>query len=280
MRQGQTDLGRVDDPVRWDCLQLHELVSSGTRAPMPMSPLRLHLKLIGGFELTCDDSRIPLPHSAQRLLALLALNERPMLRSYVAGMLWLDSSEARSGGCLRTALWRLRRQGHHLVELDGERLELAHDVAVDVRWLAAAARALSNGNAVPDSDWLDQLTAGGELLPGWYDDWVIMERERTRELWFQTLEAAAENLTAAGRYAAAVVTALPAVEAEPLRESASRVLIKAHLARGNAAEAVRHYALYAKALQRDLGIEPSSEMQTLMAGLRVLPNFPSARDDD
>jgi DNA-binding SARP family transcriptional activator len=243
---------------------------SGQRNPVETRarPGALRLTLMRGFELTCDGLRISLPRSAQRLIAFLALNQRPMLRRYVACMLWLDSSEAQSTASLRTALWRLRRPGHHLIDLDGDCLSIAGDLAVDVHRLEIAARRVGHSDAILEAAELNELTAGGELLPGWYEDWVLLERERTRQLWLQTLEAACEGLTLAGRHAEAVVTALAAVEAEPLRESAHRALIKAHLGGGNRAEALRQFGLYAEALKRELQLEPSDEMQELTNKLR------------
>lgn len=249
-------------------MAMGELAGQRNPVEMPARPGALQLTLMRGFELTCDGLRISLPRSAQRLIAFLALNRRPMLRRYVACMLWLDSTEAQSAASLRTALWRLRRPGYHLVELDGECLNIASDLVVDVRRLEVAARRVSHGDAMLDASELNELTAGGELLPGWYEDWVLMERERTRQLWLQTLEAACARLTLAGRHADAVVIALAAVEAEPLRESAHRVLIKAHLAGGNRMEALRQYGLYADALKRDLQLEPSDEMLELTNKLR------------
>ena len=121
---------------------------------------------------------------------------------------------------------------------------------------------------MPQASELNELVAGGELLPGWYEDWVLMERERTRQLWLQTLEAACARLTLAGRYSDAVVIALTAVEAEPLRESAQTALINAHLAVGNRMEALRQYGLYAEALKRDLQLQPSEQMLKLTSNLR------------
>jgi hypothetical protein len=57
----------------------------------------------------------------------------------------------------------------------------------------------------------------GDLLPGWYDDCVLLERERVRQLHMHALEALAEKLAAAGRYGEAVPAAYAAVVAEPLR---------------------------------------------------------------
>jgi DNA-binding SARP family transcriptional activator len=57
------------------------------------------------------------------------------------------------------------------------------------------------------------------------------------------------------------------VAAEPLRESAHRALIGAHLAEGNPGEALRQYQLFRGLLGRELGIEPSPRIRALLAGL-------------
>ncbi len=100
----------------------------------------------------------------------------------------------------------------------------------------------------------------GDLLPGWYDDWVIVERERIRQLRLHALEVLCENLSRSGRHAQAVDAGLSAVAEEPLRESAQRALIAAHLREGNVSEAVRQYDRYRKLLGASLGLEPSFEV--------------------
>jgi len=72
-----------------------------------------------------------------------------------------------------------------------------------------------------------------ELLPGWYDDWVIVGRERLRQRLLHAVETLSRELVRGGRCAQAVEAALVVVNAEPFRESAHRVLIEAHLAEGN-----------------------------------------------
>src|SRR5688572_24208060 len=75
------------------------------------------LRVLESFHLAYDRAPVRLPMSAQRVLAFLALHERPLQRSYVAGSLWLDLPEARAHASLRSALWRLHRCGHSLVEV-------------------------------------------------------------------------------------------------------------------------------------------------------------------
>ena len=103
-----------------------------------------------------------------------------------------------------------------------------------------------------------------DLLPACYDDWILVECERFHQLRLHALEALCERLTAAERYGEAIDAGLAAVCGEPLRESAHRALIKAHLAEGNYAEAGRQYELCRRILRDELGIVPSEGLRKLM----------------
>src|SRR5439155_13802850 len=98
----------------------------------------LELGLLRGFELLDRDRQVRLPFSAQRVLAFLALHDRPLQRVYVAGSLWLDSTEAHANASLRTALWRLRRPSCRLVEATPTHVPLAPAVPLDGREAKAA----------------------------------------------------------------------------------------------------------------------------------------------
>jgi SARP family transcriptional regulator, regulator of embCAB operon len=104
-----------------------------------------------------------------------------------------------------------------------------------------------------------------ELLPDWYDDWVVAAGESWRQLRLHAMEALAGHLAAARRYGEAAAAAVAAVAAEPLRESAHTALITVHLAEGNRSEAVRQYHRYAQLLRAELGVEPTPAMRRLLA---------------
>jgi DNA-binding SARP family transcriptional activator len=225
------------------------------------------LWLLGGFQLRCAGREVPLARSGQRLLALLALQGRPLERLWVAGTLWLDATEERAGASLRSTLWRLPQPGGAaVVEASTTQLRLARDLAVDVHELTARAEGLESPAGRPDPD-LDPSALARDLLPDWYEDWVSLERERIRQLRLHALEALCARLTAAGRFGAAVQAGLAAVAGEPLRESAHRTLIRAHLAEGNPGEAVRQYHLYRRLLAGELALEPSPAIRSLVQPL-------------
>ena len=196
------------------------------------------LALLGGFELAVSGRRVALSRSVERLLALLALEDRPLLRDRSAARLWPDGSDERSRANLRSALWRLRRIGQPLVDTEGGRLRLNESVRVDVDQVLSQSARLIGSQPCSEED-LDPRPLLDDLLPDWYDEWVLLEQERLRQVRMRALEALCLRLTALGRFAAAVESAYGAVRIEPLRESGHKVLIQVHLAEGNRGEAYR-----------------------------------------
>jgi DNA-binding SARP family transcriptional activator len=227
----------------------------------------LGLSLLRGFELASCGQALPVPPSTQRVLAFLALQARPVTRVFVAGSLWIEASEEHAGAALRTALWRLQPHGSVAVRARGQTLALDERLRVDLAIVGERAHAVLDGAPVERAD-VALLCDAGELLPDWYEDWVIVERERFRQLRLHALEQLCRWLTAAGRYAEATATGVAAVASEPLRESAHRVLVAAHLAEGNVCEGLRQYDRCRELLRRDLSVAPSPLMEALVAGVR------------
>jgi DNA-binding SARP family transcriptional activator len=229
---------------------------------------RFSLTLIGGFELRRGGDEVPLPLGAQRVLAFLAVHDIPLLRSYVAESLWPDSSRRRAGANLRSAMWRIRQAGQDLLSTAGTRVSLASGVVVDLRRLGVVTRRLIGGGLEPDDLQAEVVAALSlELLPDWFDEWLLLERDRWNQQRLHALEALAVRLLEAGRFSQAIETALAAVWAEPLRETSNRILIRVHAAEGNWSEALAHYRRYQTLLDRELRIPPTAQMQELIRQL-------------
>lgn len=227
------------------------------------------LSLLGGFSLTRGYQRMTLAFSLQRLIAFLALHPRNLVRTYVAGNLWPDSTQARADASLRSTLWRLPDPCSELIKSTSTHIRLADSLAVDVHDVAGQVRRLMDPtSSCPDCD-LDPARLTNELLPDWTaDDWIYLERERLRQLCLHGLEALSMRLLDQGRYGEAVDAGLAAVRAEPLRESAHRVLISIYLTEGNASEALRQYDWYRRLLRAELGLEPSANVTALVRDMR------------
>jgi DNA-binding SARP family transcriptional activator len=229
----------------------------------------LQLDLLRGFSLRSGGEVLELPLMSQRLVAFLALQERPVQRVFVAGTLWIGADDDRAGASLRTALWRLTRAVPGLVHGDGATLSLSLGVAVDLWDASERARLLIEHPDEHCQEDLELLGRTGDLLPDWYDDWLLIERERFRQLRLHALESLSRALAAGGRYAHAADAGLAAVACEPLRETAHRAVINAYLAEGNAVEALRHYEIFRTLLADSVGLEPSGRMEILMSSVRA-----------
>jgi DNA-binding SARP family transcriptional activator len=227
---------------------------------------RANISLMRGFEIRIDDRTVALPTNTERLLAFLAIRERPQLRMTVATSLWTDTTEDRASANLRSALWKLADLREHLIEATGAYLALARDVTVDFPLLLVRARRLITDDDVDDAGRLDSSTGdlADDLLPDWDEDWLLFERERLRQLRVHALEALARKLCDRGRYAEALEAGLSAVAAEPLRESAQRMLIEVHLAEGNVNEARRQFEQYREILWEHLSLLPSVSLCSLV----------------
>ena len=94
----------------------------------------------------------------------------------------------------------------------------------------------------PQPDDIEALT--GDLLPDWYDDWVIIERERLRQGWLHVLKALCAQFTSRGQFALAF-----------------------DVAEVNPTEAVRHYRESVRLLDDEMGLRPSEHMRELVTSL-------------
>jgi DNA-binding SARP family transcriptional activator len=197
--------------------------------------------LLDGPTVSVASVRHPVPDGSRRLVALLALDRRCLDRRFIAGTLWPETDEGHAAGCLRTALWRLRREGLDIVVVGKTALQLRSDARVDVEEeeLEWASRIIARRESPDDLVMTERRAAGLDLLPGWYDDWVSPHRERLRQRILHALDELSHALSTAARYADAVEVAQASVACDPLRESGQRALIRAHLAEGNTAEARR-----------------------------------------
>lgn len=223
------------------------------------------LCLFGGPYVVRAGRHIEVPEGSKRLLVFIALHAGRLDRRYVAGTLWPDGDDERAAGNLRSALWRLKRAEIDLVQADKLTLWLRPGTTSDIelfsRWAARLVGGRPTAADLHVPPWDIHVM---ELLPGWYDDWVTFERERIRQRLLHALEQLSRELVTAGRCGEAIEAATAAVGVEPLRESAQRVLIEAHLAEHNLVEARRLYVRYRQLVRRELRIDPSPGLTRLV----------------
>jgi DNA-binding SARP family transcriptional activator len=237
----------------------HEVALVGASA-------QIRLNVLGGFSLRSADGVVHLPRTAQRLLAFVALARRPVARDQVAFTLWPDVRETHAHGSLRTALFELRRPGYDLLRVTDGDVHLGRALTVDLEEMLSLANLITAGRIGRALSSVERDLLEADLLPGWYDNWVVDQQERHRELRVQTLERLCMAQMEAGRYGDAVTTGSAAVSADPTRDSSARLIIAAHIATGNDAQAIVQYRRLQTRL-RELGLVPSARTTALVASI-------------
>jgi DNA-binding SARP family transcriptional activator len=228
---------------------------------------RVELHLLGGFRLLVDGELIQVGLTGQRLIALLACRGRVATRSQIAYALWPDSPSARAHANLRTGLYRLVRACPIAIQATTSHLRLPVGIQIDFERSTQLAKTIIGSEAAVDDALLTsalQANFDEDLLPDWDEDWISDVQYRYRQLRLTTLEMLSQRLGAAGHHGAAVQTALAAVQADALRDSAHERLIRACLAQGNRHEAHHHYRSYRRILRDELGLDPPTNLGRLL----------------
>src|SRR5262245_60279138 len=146
----------------------------------------LEIRLLGAFEVRSGGTPVAMSSlRAQALLACLALRGgAPRRRDQVAYLLWPDSAEQQARTNLRHVLHTLRASipdADRHVHATAQTLSL-RDFSADVTAFDAALA----GSGRDGADEVARLRQaadlyGGDLLAGWYDEWLITEREQYRQ---------------------------------------------------------------------------------------------------
>lgn len=235
-------------------------------ASVPRAPAHDRVHLLDGPYVSHGAQRLTVPEGAERMLVYVALRGGSAeSRRRIAGTLWPTVGESRAAGNLRTALWRLRSAGIRCLDDDRHALRIRDGVTVDVLEADAWAGRLVEGTAHGEDLTLRRYHAASvDLLPDWDDEWLVVERERLRQRMLHALEELALRLAERARYAEAIEAAMRSIGIDPLRESAHRALILAHLAEGNVVEARRAYAMLERLLDRELGVAPAPATAVLV----------------
>ena len=239
-----------------------------------MSPT-LHLHLLGDFLLVSGDTpltTISVPRQ-QSLLAYLVLHrDTPQDRSYLAFLLWPDSTEGQAHTNLRKLLYQLRQafpEIDHFLSTNNRNVQWRTAQADDAftldilqfeQALLRAEQANKDQDAITSRQALEQAVSlyRGDLLPSCYDEWILPERDRLHQLFLKATEDLLALLEQERDYAAAISVAQRLLRHDPLHEATYRQLMRLYMLRGDRAAALRVYHRCATALERELGTEPGA----------------------
>ncbi|HLN64951.1 MAG TPA: BTAD domain-containing putative transcriptional regulator [Symbiobacteriaceae bacterium] len=214
---------------------------------------------------------------------LVAQRGRPAAREQILDAIWADSPPGSADRSFEVTLSTLRRvldppDGPSLVLRRGRGYLLNPDVPVVVD-VDRFAHHVDRGNwwwqrgqaALAVAEWTTAEAAyGGDFLADDpYEDWATAERDRLREQYLDLVLQLGEVALQEGRWGEAAERAYRILGADPVRESAYRLLMRVHARQGNRAAAVRDLQRCADTLRRELGEEPMWETWELARRIRL-----------
>ena len=221
---------------------------------------------------------------AEALLYYLAVTGRPHSRETLVELLWGEMPEASAKRNLTTTLSTLRKvfEPNLIVEPHSITFNLEAPHQVDVTIFQAA---IEGSTALEPTDLERDLAPlrqavnlyGGEFLEGFYvknalsfEEWVLEQRERLRELMLQALHHLVEHYgkQAEADNVVALEYATRLLALEPWRELAHRQMMILLARNGQRSAALAQYEACRRILAEELGVEPAAETTALYERLK------------
>lgn len=231
----------------------------------------LEVRLLGTFDVRLDGRPIPFSsRPAQSLFAYLILKAgTPHRREKLAALLWPDSSEETARGNLRHALWQVRKGIPH------DRLPeylLADDISVAFNASVAYKLDVAILQKLKEDASIDELKDAlslyqGEFLPGFYDEWVMLERELLESMHEHKMAHLITVLQQESRWLDVLEWGERWIFLGRKPEYAFRALMRAHAAKGDMAGVALTYERCMKSLT-ELSVAPSTETRVLYERLK------------
>lgn len=227
-------------------------------------------QVLGGFSLSDRSGRDVSPRSAKAccLIAYLAISgvtrER---RERLAGILWSESGSKQAFDSLRHCIAEIRRAEARaeipFLRADRLNVELVADCLETDRSLLS--RALAERDMAVCRKLLVRpdltLLAGIEAGDAAFDNWLVVERERSAAALVQEMLAALRDPAVAPRDRDLLTAAIERLD--PYQEEAIRLHMEASGANGNVAAAIAAYERYRTRLKREFDVEPSDMLAAL-----------------
>lgn len=249
----------------------------------------LTISLLGGFYVERDGQPLTgfATDKARALLAYLVLErERPHRRESLAALLWPDQSDERARQSLRQALSHLKTalgDDFLLATPQDVQIDPQAQVTSDVQAFRSLLSACQKHNhfaseaCLPCLKRQEQASAlyRGEFLAGFslpdsesFDEWLVLTRENLQLDALQTLSLLAGAAERRGDYPLARRYALEQVRFEPWREEAHAQVMRLLAYEGQRSAALAQYAACRRALERELGLEPTHTTRQLAQAIQ------------
>lgn len=243
---------------------------------------RWRIEMLGGLRLV-QPSHTTIRFQTRKtglLLAYLAFySNRIHSREELVEQLWPEADPDAGRANLRVALVSLRRQleppgtpsGYVLIA-DRSNIHLSPEAFItDIAEFEAALQAAERQEAASERERLLARAIElyhGDLLPGCYDEWVLLERHRLSGAFAGALRQLVILCEAEGHSDCAIQYAHQALSADPYQEEIYHYLIRLYMATGQPVVALHQYHELERMLDQQFGQSPSPAIRSLVAGLQ------------
>ncbi|WP_227370557.1 AfsR/SARP family transcriptional regulator [Halomonas sp. M20] len=256
----------------------------------------INIYLLGRPRLEMEHNRASqfTSRRSRALFCLLALHAGKWLsRSQIVDLLWPKRDDIRTSNCLSTELWRLksalRQQGmpvDQLIRTQDSGIGLCIDCQFwsDVGELERLHRSLPHSQS-EKLDYGALLEAGldelrySDFAEGMNEDWCWLERERFRAKFLDLLATLLHLAEERRAWHDVLDYGHRLLAYDPLQERIHRAMMRAHIALGNRAAAMRQFRILANRLQSDLHGVPTQETLCLVRALHTTPPIESTSQE-
>lgn len=242
----------------------------------PAWPFRLHVRVLGRFELMRDGQPLQFAGKVQQrpldVLKYIVASGGEQVDSHpLMDALWPEAEGDAAKASFDAALLRLRKLlgVEQAIRLVGGKLSLASTLAwTDVRALDAAidsAQSLDKAGGPEVAAAASRLIAAyrGALLGDESTPWLASPREALRARYARALQRLGERLEQSADWRSAVDLYRRGLEAEPLCEPLCRGLMRSLATLGEQAEALNAYRRSRDLLSIVLGVKPADDTERL-----------------
>lgn len=225
------------------------------------------------LEITAPPKTIPL------LSYLLLHREVPLARERLGAIFWPDDLDDEARGKVRRHLYWISK----ILPTAEPPTPWLIGTRATIRWNPAAPLDLDVDRferaAAADTS-LDEAIGwyGGDLLDGYYDDFIFPIRERLRERYLATLSKLVARYRSSGDYSRALDCIGTLLRTDPWREDAVRTAMALRYALGDRAGALAEYDDFCARLRRELDVDPMPETAAAYDAIRR--NAPARIDAD
>lgn len=246
------------------------------------TPVAVHM--LGTFRFTIGDLvvRLPASRGLSLLKYLLLHHKHNVSRDVLIDAFWPDAEPETARNSLNVAVHSLRKALRNIIFLpvitfqDGAYgLDPNLQVWLDVEEFEGCVKAGQRleardqlSAAVTEYETAISLYQGDFLEQNLYDEWTVLERERLRIAYLDTLDRLSQIYFNQERYAACITVCQLILNRDRCREDAHCLLMRCYSRQGQYHLALRQYQICVEALRAELDVEPRTETIQLHERIR------------